>query len=108
VKSPAGKTRLITVSSIADSQVLASMFCNKLRTGEDPSVTGWPTTDFLVRKPKGTDDPRQVKSGGIYEVEGVFGPGDVVLLVRTKVGSTTFFIDEEQAPMCGGCCTKVE
>lgn len=93
-----GATNLITVSSGAFTQIVALSNCQGVTVGEDPSVSGFPTTDFLVARPLGTSNPRRISGGGSYRFTsplGLFKKGQTVGFIKAVSGTTTFFTDEE-------------
>jgi hypothetical protein len=94
-----GYTKTFTVGSATPVGVVAVGFSKRIIVGEDSSVSGWPTTDFLVRKSLSTDPARQVPIGSnyVFDRERAWRPGDTVGYVQTVTGTTTFFQDE-QAP----------
>lgn len=92
-----GNTQHITVGSSAYSAVTAQTNCTQVTIGEDPSVSGWPTTDFLIAKPGSASTPRRISAGGTYTFSamgGRFTQGTIVGYVEAVSGSTTFFQDE--------------
>lgn len=90
-----GKTRVVTVNDAAFTAIAASVHCNQITFGEDPSVASWPTTDFLIKKPDTSATAIRRVRGTSYRVEGPFTPGDIAAYVQTVTGSTSFFIDED-------------
>lgn len=90
------KTKQLTVSSVTPTAVVATNFCHTIAVGEDPSVVGWPTTDFAVLKPSTTDQERTIPIGNAYHFErrGNWSPGQTVGYIRSLSGTTTFFQDE--------------
>lgn len=92
-----GSTQSIIVANTQFSQIVAQTICRRVTIGEDPAVTGWPTSDFLIAKPGPGNTPRRVQAGAEYEfvAQVAYQPGDVVGYVElASVGSTTFFQDE--------------
>ena len=92
-----GKTRTVTVNSVAATAIAAAVYSSELTVNEDPSVANWPTTDYLVSKPTSADAQRRIPAGQAYTFRrnaGVFVPGEVVGYVQTVSGSTTFAVDE--------------
>lgn len=92
-----GKTDQLTVTDATPTEIVAQTQCNRIAVGEDPSVSGWPTSNFLVMKPAPTDDPREIPMGVSYIFErtgGAYLPGTVVGYIQTVSGTTTFFQDE--------------
>jgi hypothetical protein len=92
-------TQHITVTNSSYTAVTAvSSNASQITVGEDPSVAGWPTTDFLVAKPTNTSVPRRVSVGSTYTFlalnNGKFAAGQVVGYIETVSGTTTFFQDE--------------
>lgn len=98
-----GKTKLITVTNSADTPVKALTWTAAITVGEDASVVGYPTVDFLVKKPTAADDARRVQSGGTYTFQkglggnesSRYGPGDIAGYVRTVAGTSSFIQDEK-------------
>jgi hypothetical protein len=91
-----GKTRTVTVNSVADTIIQAATYCDIIEIGEDRAVASWPLTDYQIRKPAAADTPRQIGIGLSYRFVGRFSPNDIVGYVRAvSVVSTTFFIDEQ-------------
>jgi hypothetical protein len=92
-----GNTQHITVGSTQFTQIVAQTQCGEITVGEDPSVSGWPTTDFLVAKPSAANTPRRVSAGGTYTFSalgGRFMAGAIAGYVEAVSGATTFFQDE--------------
>jgi hypothetical protein len=92
-----GNTQHITVGSSQFTQIVAQTQCGEITVGEDPSVNGWPTTDFLVAKPSAANAPRRVSAGGTYTFSalgGRFMAGAIAGYVEAVSGATTFFQDE--------------
>jgi hypothetical protein len=93
-----GFTSQITVASGAFSQIAAQSNCQDVTVGEDPSVAGFPTTDFLIARPLSTATPRRLTGGSSYRFTspiGLFKKGQIIGYVQAVRGSTTFFQDEE-------------
>lgn len=88
--------------------VIADTVCDSIEIGEDPSVAGWPTVDYLVYKRTvpgqdvATITPRQKVAGTTYTFRKpkplCYLPGEVVGWVATTTGSSTFFKDEQLSP----------
>jgi len=95
------KTTLATVTNPAWYAVTASDYTPEIEVGEDPAVTGWPTTDLQLAKPTTADGPRTLSGGVNYIFRAnngrLFGPGEVVGFIRPKTASAsvTLFIDEK-------------
>jgi hypothetical protein len=92
-----GFTQQITVGSSDFTEVVAQTNCGEVTVGEDPSVIGWPTTDFLVSKARPGNTPRRVSAGGTYTFSalgGRFDVGAIVGYVEAVSGATSFFQDE--------------
>ena len=92
-------TKLLTVNNTGDPEsVTVQTVCREIIIGEDHSVGGWPTTDYIVRAPLKTSDAVQIQAGKFYAITSppgrFFEPGDVPLFVETVSGTTTFFVDE--------------
>lgn len=94
----AGNTKTYSVTDAADVGVVALGFTQFIRVGEDPSVLGWPTTDFVVKKPAADSDPIQKIAGASYTFSkrdgGFYSKGEVAGYIRTISGTTTFQHDE--------------
>lgn len=93
------KIKTFAVNDAGDPEVVtAQTVCRTIEVGEDPSVAGWPTTDFKVYVPTSSDGPRQRPAGATYafvKPPGLFfNPGEVAGYVATVTGATTFFQDE--------------
>ena len=91
-------TRTVTVNSTDASSIAVQTYPRIVSIGEDPSISGYPTTDFLVYKMTTDENPRRIPAGGNYTFPrtdaGSFRPGQIVGYVKAVTGSTTFFIDE--------------
>jgi hypothetical protein len=93
-----GATSLITVSSAGFTRLVTVSDCQKVTIGEDPSISGWPTTDYLIARPLITSQPRRVTGGNVYPFTppyGMFKPGQTIGFVKATTGTTTFFQDEQ-------------
>lgn len=93
------KTYQFTCNAVGDPEaVVAQDMCRRITVGEDPSVGGYPTTTFNVRKPGKTDTPRRIPLQGsytFYNPQG-FQPGTIAGYVDLPSGSTTMFQDESE------------
>jgi hypothetical protein len=92
-----GKTRTVTVNSIAATAISAFGYPKSIVVNEDQSVAGWPTVDYMVMKPTAGDQPKRVMAGQAYNFgkdAGSFVPGEVAGYIQTVSGSSTFAIDE--------------
>jgi len=96
------KTSTFTVNNIGDPEaVVATVRCRTITIYEDPSVVGWPTTNYLITgnelgsvaisKPAGTQYtfPSHLLAGERIAI------GVIVGYVQTETGSTTFIKVEE-------------
>lgn len=66
---------------------------------EDPSVSGWPTTDFLVSIPTSGQQQIRFRAGQSKSFGGLgtrYNAGQTVAYVQTVTGTTTF--QKESAP----------
>ena len=96
------KTRLFTVNAVGSPEpIIVQTVCRHIEIGEDPSNSGFPTTDYKVRKPTADDDPRQVPVGAVYAQFDRLGPkawqpGEIAGYVETVQGSASFYQDESQ------------
>lgn len=85
---------------LSPEAVVCTVACRSITIGEDPSVTGWPTTDYniygkdpgstAVRRPAGTQFTFEKESR-----QSAFSPGMIVGYVETVTGSTTFLKIEQ-------------
>lgn len=97
-----GKTRTFTVTDAVAVAIIATGYTSAITVQEDPSVAGWPTTNFTVQKPTSADTAIQRPIGGQYTFQvslnnsASYAPGDVAGYVRLVAGaaSTTFQQDE--------------
>jgi hypothetical protein len=95
------KTSSFTVNNIGDAEaVAATCTCRRITIGENPGVTGWPTTDFLVTGNEAGSTPIQRPAGTQWTFENPvlgrgFHAGDIVGYVETVTGSTTFLKVEQ-------------
>ena len=95
------KTSTFTVNNIGSPEaVVATCACRTVTIGEDPSVTGWPTTDFLITGNESGSGAIQRPAGTQWTFEDPllrrgFKPGDIVGYVETVTGSTTFIQVEQ-------------
>jgi len=75
--------------------VVATSDCSEIWVREDPSVTGWPTTDLLIAEPGPASPAVQYVRGewipfkSPTAANGQFAKGDVVGHVATQSGGTT-------------------
>lgn len=100
------KTSLLTVSDEGDpNPVIATIGTRKITIGEDASIEGWPTTDYLVkgadpgsafmRKAAGTTFSFEFPINRWSQERPGFRPGEIVGYVQTVTGSTTFYQIED-------------
>jgi hypothetical protein len=93
-----GATNLITVSSGAFTRIVALSNCQGVTIGEDPSVSGFPTTDLLIARPLISSNPRRISGGNSYRFTspvGIFKIGQTIGFIKTINGTTTCFQDEQ-------------
>ena len=88
------KTFTFSVSaSPAKTAITVQGWTNLLELQEDPSVAGYPTTDFLVYRPSATDLPVRYTAGTTFPIStqtGPFYPGQILGYISGVGGSTTF------------------
>lgn len=86
-----------TVASVTPSQVFIRSCARRVVIGEDASVTGFPTTDWLLYLGSLTNLPKRIPAGGTYVLDlksGNFTVGPISMWAKTITGSTTFFQEE--------------
>ena len=87
---------LITVNAISKTPVTALTVCRRIVVQEDPSVVGWPTSDYLVSVPLSTDGPKQKSAGTEFPFEKpsrlFFNPGEIAGYIElvNGGGATSF------------------
>lgn len=80
--------------------VIVQRRCTSVVVKEDESVTGWPTTNLIIKKPDASADPNIITAGKYYEFtadEGTtFAPGTNLGLIYLPIGAsaTTGLQDE--------------
>jgi hypothetical protein len=95
------KTSTFTVNDIGDPEpVIVSIDCKQVMIGEDPSVSGWPTTDYQVKGIEASSDWIQCAAGTKFIFQSTvnappFSANQVVGYVQTISGSTTFLKAEQ-------------
>jgi len=85
-------TKQTTVNSTPEN-ITAQTKCKSIVFGEDEAVAGWPTVAWAWRAPDATDfkgkssgtKEEWAKPGGAW-----YEPGEVVAVVKTPSGSSTF------------------
>ena len=94
-----GFVDLISVSTTAATAIVANTACWRITVGEDPSVTGFPTTELKVMKPLAASDARRLLRSSMYTFNAEspipFAPGQTVGFVKALDAATTCFQDEE-------------
>lgn len=90
----------LTVNAVGFTAVIVqSDYCVEVVVKENPGVSGWPTSDFLVAKPLQTSQTIRVSAGQAY----IFTPptdarcfkqGNVAGYLEMVTGATTFDQDE--------------
>jgi hypothetical protein len=94
-------THTFTVNNLSSpEQIIARTGCRRITVGEDPSVAGWPTTDFKItgKVPGSTVIQRPAGTTFTFERnddQASFGAGDLVAYIETVDGSTTFLQTEQ-------------
>lgn len=93
-------TQQITVGSGAASAIVAQSVCKAIRVMENRGVAGWPTTDYLVKKPAATSTGVRIPAGASYTFQcnqpsSFFQVGQTVGFLQTVSGTTTFDQDED-------------
>ena len=102
---PFGKTATFTVTDAADVAVTALTSTQEIIIGEDASVSGAPTKEFVIKKPTTADVGIRFGLGTQYTFRKgylaggkphSYAPGEIAGYVRlpAAAGSTTFFQDE--------------
>jgi hypothetical protein len=89
----------ITVSDSADTAVVTNSVCGKVNVYEDPGVSGWPNSDYLVRSPDESVYVRKA-AGTSFEFKSGSEPykkGETLGYVKMVTGTTTFDQFEESA-----------
>ena len=94
-----GATRTFTVTTTATAVTVQSD-SREITVGEDPSVAGWPTGDWVLRQPFAASAAVRRASGTTWTFKsaagtGGFAKGEVVGYVAVVSGSTTFFQIEQ-------------
>ena len=111
-----GNVRRVTVNSVSPTQIITSVPCTDVFTGEDPLVSGasFPSSGLLIFKGSLASNPRGLNPGSMYQfsqkspgpsgangnfgiVPGYYPPNYLVGWVQAAVGSISVFIDEEGA-----------
>jgi hypothetical protein len=94
-------TTQISVSSISPTAITAQSYCSQIRVTENRGVVGWPTSDFLIRKPASGSTAVRLQAGAHYtfysstQEPAFFRPGEIAGYVQMVAGSTTFDQDED-------------
>lgn len=93
------KTSTFTASaSPTKTPITIVAWTNRVEIQEDPSVTGWPTTDFLIYAPTASDTAVRYAAGATYVREAKSGPfysGQIIGYISGVSGSSTFAQVEE-------------
>lgn len=92
-----GKTKTLTVTDVSPVAVTAQIDTMDITVAESPSVAGWPTTAFLVRKPGSADTGIQQAIGAQYTFRKSTGyaVGEIAGYIQLPAtGSTTFNQDD--------------
>ena len=98
-------TTTFTVNSIGEPEpVTAHTECQRITIKEDPSVSGWPTTDYLITGSVPGSTPIRCPAGSEYIFEASSGAnliqpfkvGTIVGYIETVTGSTTFQQKEDR------------
>jgi hypothetical protein len=88
------KTKLVSVAaSPTKTPIITQRASRTVIIGEDPSVAGYPTTDYSVMAPTQADDAVRFLAGTkvVFECPRAFWPaGQVIAYVTPITGSTTF------------------
>ena len=98
--TPAGSTKLLIVTDATPVAVTAISACGTIFVREDTGVVGWPTTNYLVRRPLSGSDSITIPIGERYAFTAPIGKqwqvGDTVgYLQLPAAGSTSFQKDEQ-------------
>lgn len=95
------KTITFAVSQTpAKTPIVCQTWTRRVEIQEDPSVGGYPTTDFLIYRPSAADLPIRYLTGSTFALEtsvasAPFPAGYVLGYVSGVSGSTTFAQIEE-------------
>lgn len=102
-----GKTLIFPVTSAAPQPIVAQTICKEVEVGEDQSVPGFPTVDYVIRMPTAVDDPLTLLKGQRFLFTptgsplgkntlhyGYYVPGDIIGYIETVSGSSDFAQDE--------------
>jgi hypothetical protein len=102
-------TSQITVNAAGFTAVTVqnTLGCKNVRIMENPGISGWPTSDFLIAKPLSTSTPVRIPAGSAYTFSAAsqnaanpasswLAPGSIVGYVKLVSGSSTFDQDEDQ------------
>lgn len=80
-------------ASPVKTPIVVQSFTNRFELQEDPSVAGYPTTDYLIYMPTSSDLPVRFLAGTTFMRESDTGPfyaGQTVGYISGVSGSTTF------------------
>lgn len=92
-------TSQITVNAAGFTAITTQSFCKNVRIMENPGVTNWPTTDYLIAKPTAGTTPVRIPAGQSYTFNSpasFFTINQIAGYVKAVTGSTTFDQDEDQ------------
>jgi len=90
------KTSLVTINAVGDpEEIVATIYCRRIDISEDESVAGWPTVEYQVKGCVNGSEWITKAPGRITRFERIdgqpsFAPGDVIALIQTTSGSSTF------------------
>jgi len=92
-------TKTFTVNAVGDPEaVTTGSNTSRVTIAEDPSVSGWPTSDYNVMAPSSDSTAIRKAAGTMFTFKPSFGqwpPDTIIGYVETVSGSTTFQQVEE-------------
>lgn len=94
-----GHTKLIAVAAEVDTPVVAASYTREIYVREDASVTGWPRSTFVIKKPNVNAQGIRRSIGETYVFRqggGPYSPGDIAGYISLPAGAvaSTFSQDE--------------
>ena len=101
----AGNTKTFSVTNAAYVAITAVIDTHMITVQEDKSVSGWPTTDYTIKKPTAAATAIQRPAGSkcVFQKSTkvstgnfpyAFKAGEVVGYIQTVTGTTTFYQDD--------------
>jgi hypothetical protein len=86
------------VNSSSYIEIKATVPAKRIRIKEDPSVSNWPTTDYLIKGDSPSSAEIRVPAGSgfaILDSHVVCNVGQTVGYIKSVTGTTTFQMIEE-------------